>query len=182
MADCAPAIRIERLLKPDMVRIREIDRSEAIRIGYRVENGELMEFPVRWDDNGWREGEGPHTFSEMIRGAEELFDCDAIAFGAIADERLVGIAIYRPRLTPEMGQLALLHVSNQYRRQGVASRLFEEVLSCARADEATHLYVSATPSGSAIGFYQSRGFALTPTPDPTLLALEPDDIHMVMQL
>ena len=182
MADCTPVIRIERLLKPDMVRIREIDRSEAIRIGYRVESGELIKFPVRWDDNGWREGEGAHTFSEMIQGAEELFKYDAIAFGAIAGERLAGIAIYRPRLTPEMGQLALLHVSNQHRRQGVASRLFEEVLACAPSCEAALLYVSATPSGSGLGFYQSRGFALAPTPDPTLLALEPDDIHLVMQL
>lgn len=182
MAGGVPEIRIERFAKADMIRIREIDRSEIIRTGYRVENGELISRSVCWDDDGWVEGEGDHTFSSMIQGAEALFEHEAIAFGAVDGERLAGIAIYRPRLTAVMGQLALLHVSNQYRRQGVASRLFEEVLACAKADGATHLYVSATPSGSAIGFYQSRGFRLTPTPDPDLFALEPEDIHMVLEL
>ena len=182
MADPTSGIRIERLTKADMARIREIDRSEIIRTNYRVENGALVDFPVNWNDRGWREGEGPHTFSDMIQGAEALFDYDAIAFGAVDGERLAGIAIYRPRLAPTMGQLALLHVSNGYRRQGVASQLFEEVVALARADGATHLYVSATPSGSAIGFYTSCGFRLTPTPDPDLFAPEPEDIHMAMQL
>ena len=182
MSDSAMRLRIERLGREEMGRISDIDRSEEIRTGYCVEDGRLVSRDVHWDDHGWQEGEGPHTFSEMIRGAEELFDYDATAFGAFDEDRLAGIAIYRPRLTPAMGQLGLLHVSNEYRRQGVASRLFKEVLACAKADGATQLYVSATPTGSAIGFYHSRGFALTPTPDPDLLALEPEDIHMILEL
>jgi ribosomal protein S18 acetylase RimI-like enzyme len=81
-----------------------------------------------------------------------------------------------------VGQLGLLHVSNGYRRRGIASRLLEEVLVLARCDGATHLYVSATPSGSAVGFYLSKGFTPTSTPDPELLALEPDDVHMILRV
>lgn len=46
----------------------------------------------------------------------------------------------------------------------------------------TTLYVSATPSESAVGFYRSMGFAPTTEPDPRLFALEPKDIHMIMAL
>lgn len=52
----------------------------------------------------------------------------------------------------------------------------------AHEDGATHLYVSATPTGSAVGFYTSKGFAPTDTPHPDLLAEEPEDIHMILDL
>jgi hypothetical protein len=43
------------------------------------------------------------------------------------------------------------------------------------------LYVSATPSGSAIGFYRSEGFAPA-EPLPELFEKEPEDIHMIKRL
>jgi len=137
---------------------------------------------VRWDDAGWVDGDGEHSYGEMIRGARRLLDLEGTAFGAFDGDRLVGIAIYRPRLAETMGQLGLLHVGNGYRRQGIATRLLDEVLHLARADRADRLYVSATPSGSAVGFYLSKGFEPTATPNANLLKAEPDDIHMVLQL
>jgi hypothetical protein len=44
------------------------------------------------------------------------------------------------------------------------------------------VYVSATPSESAVGFYTSMGFTPTPDPIPELFALEPEDIHMIIDL
>jgi len=175
-------IGIRRLRSDEIEKIHELDRSEIIRIGYRQEGAELIEFPVCWDDDGWVEGDGEHSFGRMIRGAEELMDLAGTAFGAFDEDRLVGIAIYRPRLTETTGQLGLLHVSNGYRRRGIASRLFDEVCTLARADGAERLYVSATPSESAVGFYLAKGFTPTSTADPELLELEPDDIHMTLAL
>jgi GNAT superfamily N-acetyltransferase len=170
-------------MNPDELRkIRDIDRSEVIRTGYRQEGSEIIAFDVNWDDDGWLEGDGEHSFGEMIRGAERQLELGGTAIGAFDGDRLAGIAIYRPRLTQDMAQLALLHVSNGYRRQGVASRLYEEVLRMARGDGATHLYVSATPTESAVGFYLRQGFTPTAEPDPKLLAAEPDDIHMILAL
>ena len=172
-----------RRMRPDEVgKIRGIDRAEVIRIGYRQQGTELIEMSVRWDDEGWREGEGEHSYGQMIRGARALLDLGGTAFGAFDGDRLIGIAIYRPRLTETVGQFGLLHVSDGYRRRGIASRLFQKVLALARADGATHLYVSATPSGSAVGFYLSAGFTPTADPDPQLLREEPDDIHMIVRL
>jgi len=137
---------------------------------------------VNWDDEGWLEGDGDHSFGQMIRGARRQLDLGGRAFGAFAGDRLAGITIYRPRLTASMAQLALLHVSNRYRRQGVASHLYDEVIRMAHADGATRLYVSATPTESAVSFYMNKGFEPTDSPHPDLLAEEPDDIHMVLGL
>jgi len=175
-------IKYRRMQSDELVKIRDIDRSEEIRVGYEQRGSELVRFDVNWDDHGWLEGDGDHSFGRMIHFAQKSVTNGATAIGAFDGERLAGIAIYRPRLTETMGQLELLHVGCQYRRQGTASRLFEDVLSLAKADGATHLYVSATPSGSAVGFYTSRGFKPTDTPDPDLLAEEPEDIHMILEI
>jgi ribosomal protein S18 acetylase RimI-like enzyme len=90
--------------------------------------------------------------------------------------------VYRPHLTETMAQLVFLHVSHGYRRQGIATRLTAEGTQLARSDGAEQLYVSATPSKSAVGFYRSQGFRLVDKPHPELYALEPEDIHMFMQL
>ena len=47
---------------------------------------------------------------------------------------------------------------------------------------ARRLYVSATPSGPTVEFYRSHGFEPTDEPDEALFALEPDDIHMILEL
>ena len=47
------------------------------------------------------------------------------------------------------------------------------------ADGHKRLYVSATESKSAVGFYLSQGFVPTQDAHPDLYALEPDDIHMI---
>ena len=44
---------------------------------------------------------------------------------------------------------------------------------------ATSVYVSATPTGSAVGFYLGRGCTLADPVHPALFADEPDDIHLV---
>ena len=47
---------------------------------------------------------------------------------------------------------------------------------------AQQLYVSATPTASAVGFYLSRGCRLADPVHPVLFDLEPDDIHLVAEL
>ena len=165
-----------------LCKIRDIDRTEVIRTGYCQVGTGIVRMGVVWDDSGWVEGDGRHSYGAIIQGAQEQLNLGGTAFGAFRGERLVGIAVYRPRLRPDMGQLSLLHVSNGYRCRGIASRLLAHVVGAARADGATRLYVSATPSESAVGFYFRHGFTPTDAPDPELLQAEPDDIHMVRDL
>jgi hypothetical protein len=44
------------------------------------------------------------------------------------------------------------------------------------------LYVSATPSESAVGFYTGQGFRPTEEVNEELFELEPEDIHMIKPL
>ncbi|MCB0108874.1 MAG: GNAT family N-acetyltransferase, partial [Caldilineaceae bacterium] len=99
--------------------------------------------------------------------------------GAYDGERMVGIAGLRYRLTPTMAQLTSLYVDVNYRRQGVAHQLVEEVFRLSRESGAQTIYVSSKPSIPAVGFYRRHGFQPTNVPHPALFAQQPLDIHMV---
>jgi hypothetical protein len=64
----------------------------------------------------------------------------------------------------------------------VATALWAEVERIAVASRAHTIYVSATPSESAVGFYLSMGCVLASTPHPELHAQEPEDIPLVRSL
>ena len=176
------SITFRQLLQNEVSRVGDIDRTEIIRIGHRVEDGRLIRMAVVWDSSPWAEEGEVHSIPHMIHFLEDVLSHEGVILGAFDANRLVGIAAFRPRLTEVVGQLAFLHVSNGYRRQGIAARLCDQVDELARQSGAQELYVSATPSESAVGFYTSRGFALTPTPHPELFKLEPEDIHMIKRL
>jgi GNAT superfamily N-acetyltransferase len=94
----------------------------------------------------------------------------------------VGLIVYRPHLTADTAQLVALFISKDHRRQGIAARLTGEVSGQAKRDGYARLYVSATPSESAVNFYQEQGFVPTRETNAELYELEPEDIHMVKEL
>ena len=104
------------------------------------------------------------------------------AFGCFDGEQLVGFAVLRAALTPEAAQLAALYVDRRWRRQGVAGHLLDEVEREAGSSGASRLYVSAVRSDSAVPFYLQRGFAPVAEPHPELFRLEPEDVHMSLDL
>jgi GNAT superfamily N-acetyltransferase len=176
-------ITIQRLAKSKIDRLGEIDRSEEVGVGYTYRDGELRAEEVDWRVPAWfAEGDGPHSLQTMIRFCTQLLEEGGVLLGALDGERLAGIAILRYGLTEGMAQLAFLHVSRPYRRQGIAARLTHEASCLARQDGARALYVSATPSESAVGFYLGQGFRPTGEPNSELFALEPEDIHMIKVL
>ena len=78
--------------------------------------------------------------------------------------------------------LAFLHVSRPYRRRGAAQALWNVAADIAVADGAESIYVSATPTESAVGFYLRQGCRLAHPVHPDLFAAEPEDIHLVRSL
>jgi predicted N-acetyltransferase YhbS len=73
-------------------------------------------------------------------------------------------------------------VSRQARRRGVAAALWGAAVHEAAQAGAESICVSATPTGSAVGFYLSRGCRLADPVHPALYATEPDDIHLTCSL
>ncbi len=171
------------MVPDEMHRLKEIDRTEEIRIGYVVESGQLHKIDVNWDTpNFFLEGEVEHTVSHYAEFCLDHLRAGGRSMGAFHGEKLVGVCVMRPNIRRGMVQLAFLHVSNGYRRQGIGSHLTEEVIKETKTSGADRIYVSSTPSGPAVGFYLSHGFELVEDVIPELFDLEPEDIHMVKTL
>jgi GNAT superfamily N-acetyltransferase len=162
----------------DLVRVQEIDVAESGSTVYTVVEGHLALTEETWQ----RLARSASQWQPYIEEWETLLQRRGAAIGAVAEGRLVGIAVIRYRLTEDMAQLAALFVDRAHRRQGIATTLTEAVIQLARGDGARELYVSATPSESAIGFYTSQGFILAQPVNTELYEREPEDIHLVRPL
>jgi ribosomal protein S18 acetylase RimI-like enzyme len=167
----------------DLHRLIELDRSEKVSLTFQIVDGELQEKEVDWDVPTWLpEGDGDHSVSEQIEFCREHLKQNGLMLGALDRGLLVGAGIVRPKIQKNMAQLAFLHVSRAYRQHGLGARLADELSNIARKEGATSIYVSSTPSGSAVGFYLSQGFRVVQEVDPDLFALEPEDIHLIKDL
>ena len=170
-------IDIRPLPDADFARLTEIDLSEHITQIYRLVDGQLE--PA---DHDWHRPRGDEAFwREQIAEWRQTLKPD-LWLGAYDGEWLAGLASLRYELAPGVAQLTTLHVSQPYRRRGVARKLVQTVADLARQHGAQALYVSAIPSQSAVNFYLSQGFRPTTEPNPAMFALEPEDIHMVRTL
>ena len=160
--------------------LAEIDRSEHIDTIFEVHDGELTSRAVAIDVPRWSlQGSGPHSVGGFVEDLAPILERGATLLGAFDHDALAGVAIVEERFEGDMAWLAFLHVSNEQRRRGVASSLWAEAVDRARAAGARSIYVSATPSNSAVGFYLARGCRLARDPHPGLFADEPEDIHLV---
>jgi ribosomal protein S18 acetylase RimI-like enzyme len=164
-------------------KIGDIDRSERIRTGYTVRDGKLRQKNVHWDSPAWsKDGAGEHTVAAQLEFCRQHLEQGSRMFGAFDGELLVGVGLVHPEIGEGIAQLAYLHVSRTARRLGIGARIADALMLEARRSGAHSIYVSATPSGSAVAFYLKLGFQPTDKPIPELLELEPEDIHMVKPL
>ena len=148
---------------------------------YHLEDGALVLHPERHECRaGFSRGAG--TDDRRHAGTSGARRLCGDAWDA---ERIVGVAVLDNTPLGPQGdqlQLRLLHVSRDYRDQGVGGRLVEVARIEARRLGARDLYVSATPSEHTVRFYLARGCRLNPHPDPDLYAEEPEDIHLLCQV
>ena len=176
-------ISYRTLRDSELSRLGEIDRTKVIRVGYEVRDGELVEKDVVWDSRNFLpDGDGKHSFASQIAFCGSHMARDAIAIGAFDIDSLAAIGVLTPNIRLEMAQFAYLHVSAAYRRRGIASEITRQLLEHARVQGSKRVYVSATPSESAVGFYRSFGFDLVEEPLPELFELEPDGVQLILEL
>jgi predicted N-acetyltransferase YhbS len=170
-------IKGRELTRAEIARLWDIDLREVIDNIYYFENGGLVLKPEHYDMQGWPQGEAelytPLLLDCFDRGGwfHGLFDGDLLVAAVVLESKFIG-----PR--KDLLQLKALHVSCAYRGRGLGRQLFELARTKARALGAKGLYISATPSEHTVHFYTRLGSTLTPTLDPDLFALEPEDIHL----
>ena len=177
-------VQVSRLQAEDVSLVATIDRSEHVDVQYRVIDGELQQIPAAitevapWDPTG----SGPHSVTAEIAFCESVVARGGILLGAFDGARTAGLAIVHPAFEPLLAWLAFLHVSRPYRRRGAAQALWNVAADIAGANGAESIYVSATPTESAVGFYLRQGCRLAHPVHPDLFAAEPEDIHLVRSL
>jgi predicted N-acetyltransferase YhbS len=172
---------IRQLLHDEIDKIWTIDRSEVIHRIYRLQQGVLILEPAYCEASGWPPG-------EVERVTPLLHDCyrrGGEFYGMFEGEALVGAAVIDGEcIGPDRAWVALkfLYVSRSHRGKGVGSRLFEYAKDMARRSGARGLYISSTPTEYSVYFYLRLGCEIAAEPDPTLFALEPEDIHLTCAL
>ena len=178
-------MKVRRLESSDVALVASIDRSEHVEVQYRIDHGRLVEAPVAladiptWDPVG----SGEHSVASHMAFCASVVAHGAALLGAFDDDgELMGLATVNPSFEPGLAWLATLHVSRAHRRRGAATALWDACVALARGAGARSLYVSATQTGSAVGFYLSRGCRLADPVHPELFAHEPEDIHLVCAL
>ncbi len=177
-------MRVRRLRAEDVALVAAIDRSEHVDVGYRVVDGQLQHVPAMitevpaWDETG----SGSHSVAAEIEFCRSVVARGGVLLGVSDAQRTVGLAIVHPAFEPLFAWLAFLHVSRPYRRSGVAQALWDAAVDVAVAGGAASMYVSATPTESAVGFYLRQGCHLAQPVHPELFAAEPDDIHLTRTL
>jgi len=181
MGDWELRLIIKELNKEDIDRIREIDRAEKVKLLYRCKDGSLIPEKVDLNVPRWSKQEYAKRISTLSRELSK----GGTLIGAIDGNVLVGAAILGHKLIGENldeFQLVFLHVSIGYRRKGIATKLFNLICKLAKDKGARQLYISSTPSESAVGFYLSHGCKLATKVNKELYQLEPEDIHIVKEL
>jgi predicted N-acetyltransferase YhbS len=162
----------------ELGRIAEIDRSEHIAAQYRSRGGVLELIDVDLHASRWSE----RAVQEHVDAWRTVLERGGVLFGAFDGDRLVGVAVYDRAFPEEPARLAFLHVTQSHRRSGIGRALTAAVVRSARAEGASRLYVSATPTRATVDFYLREGFTPLATPNEALLALEPEDIHLALLL
>jgi GNAT superfamily N-acetyltransferase len=177
-------VTVRELAPEDVGLVALVDRSEHVDVEYEVVDGELTERPVTMTDvPPWDPvGDGAYSVAAHVALCRDSVANGAQLLGTFdGDGELLGLAVVDADFEPPLAWLAFLHVSRPHRRRGVASALWAAAEDAARTAGATAMYVSATPTGSAVGFYLRQGCRLADPVHPALYANEPDDIHLVKQ-
>jgi predicted N-acetyltransferase YhbS len=167
-----------RLLQRDEIPlVWQIDRREMVENIYYLDNGKLVLKVDYFDIQGWPPGEA-ELYTPILL---DCYDRGGIFWGAFEKNLLIGVAILESKFIGTQRdtlQLKFLHVSRDYRRQGIASTLFNLAVEKAKMLGAKKLYISATPAENTVNYYMRLGCVLAQEIDQELFALEPEDIQL----
>ena len=158
-----------------------IDRSERIDSIYRATNGTLTRHEAREEVVAWDSAE----LADYVARLRVLIDSGGSSFAAWDEASVVGIGsldVSGVGGDRAVMKLDMLYVSAGYRGRGIGRRLTQMAGNRARSLGATALYVSATPTRGTVDAYLCMGAKVLGTPDPELLAREPEDIHLALSL
>lgn len=173
------AFQVSELPPSALSRLAEIDRTEHVTAAYRTMSHRLHRYSVNWQIEAWDESQIAAYQAELTA---EL-DVGGRFLAVEVSGRLAGVAVLGNRRLGPSGalvELRFLHVSAEYRGQGIGILLLEAAIGRARHSGVDGIYISATRTAPTVDFYLARGAVLAVPADPERLAKEPVDIHLVL--
>jgi predicted N-acetyltransferase YhbS len=160
---------VEReLARAEVELVWNIDRAEVIEAVFYYEGGGLVLKPEHYDMHGWPPGE-PEKYKPILF---DCFDRGGWFYGLFDGSRLAGLSILESEFIgreKDQLQMKFLHVSQAYRKQGLAGCSLSDRWNGAPAGRSPDVYLSYT-SENTINFYLGLGCQVTPEPDPALCA------------
>lgn len=150
------------------------DRTQNVQRVYRKINNEYKLAEDEWVMD-W-------SLDKKRAVAKSLINEDHITFGAIENGNIVGFASMEKNMQGEYIVLDMMHVSKNYRGQGIGKRLFQQAKEKAKEIGAKQLYISAFSSEDTVGFYLSMGCKVTDNPIAQIVEDEPFDVQMVCDI
>jgi len=160
--------------RDEVERVSELDVSEDGSVLFNQTGERIEKHNAEWHRPRWNAAKCRSIAEGIISDLES----GGVMLGAFDGELLVGVGVLCHRLEEGVAELSGLWVSKNHRRRGIARHLASDIFRLAKEDGEREIYVSATPSESAVGFYMSQGFRPTDRVNEELLRQEPEDIHM----
>jgi len=174
-------IKYRELLRKEISKLNQLDRTEIIDDIYYVRDGVLVLEKEHYDVPDWSDSEK----QRRIENLQIVFDEGATFTGAFDGHKLVGMSVlnHNPvRSGDNRLNLEGLWVSHKYRGKGIGKRLFQIAAEEAKKRNAKGMYVSATPSKNTVHFYKRLGCKRAEPIDDYLFEKEPEDVHLEMIL
>lgn len=166
-------IRIEELTSDNFApdALDDFVRRQSVTEVYRRIEGKyrLVVHPFEED---WSLGRRREKAAEILNG-------EYLTYGAFAGNRVIGEIMLERSLRQGRLVVLSLHVSEEYRHQGVGSKLFVCARKAAEEAGAKELYISACSAKETIAFYRAMGCTLA---DPVIEKFaedEPCDLQLV---
>lgn len=161
--------------------LKEIDRSEIVKEKYILKNNSLVLVDDYYNITSWIEDE----VNEYINRMNNIYNSKGIIIGAFDNDKVVGIGALDKVLygkTKDKYKLDLLYINHDYRGQGIGKHIVNLFKEEAKKDNIKSIYISATPFKNTMDFYLGLGATLTNEIDEELFKLEPEDIHLELDV
>ena len=166
-------IRIELLSKTNfhLESLDSYNRKQFVNKVYRKIDGEYKLVDCNYVED-W-------CLNEKRSIARRISSDDYITYLALENDKVVGFISLLKKINDSYMILDMMHVSNEYRNQGIGKSLFEKGIGEAKKAQAKALYISACSSEETIAFYKAMGCVLTNNPIKEMADKEPFDLQMV---
>lgn len=148
---------IQLLSEPQITRdlFRHFNRYQEVTKCWRREQGIWVLKEESFVED-WSEAQ----YEFLVKCLKNTVNTGGLVLGAFTEEKLVGFASVESRHFGSAGQyvqLSCIHVSNEFRGEGLGKQLFQYASYGAKKLGAEKLYISAHPAQETQAFYHTMG-------------------------